>query len=359
MGARAGQLAERGTGPPADELLMADGAVRARTARAESRRADVVRWVPALPPLVAAGLVGPDHLDAIDAALRPLSDDERAVLDDAHLAAEAARLPVDTFAAAVRRMVRDALPDHPPNDAESKRADSEFRHWFDDHTGMGCFRGRLDPERYEQLTTAIDRHTAALANSADGPTARNANLAAAALVDLITNGVADGRRGSSAQIIVVVGDRCEPQTSAGHELTDAAVARLACDALVRRVTLDARGVPLDVGRAHRTATDAQWAAIRAIQHRCAWHGCDTRIDWCQLHHIVPWSHGGRTDLDNLVPLCSRHHHRVHEGGWSIRLLDDRSLRIIRPDGVHHTTTDPPRRSPPAAATTHRRMAVRC
>jgi hypothetical protein len=40
---------------------------------------------------------------------------------------------------------------------------------------------------------------------------------------------------------------------------------------------------------------------------------------CQVHHIEYWENGGRTDLDNQVPLCSRHHHAAHEGGWTLSL----------------------------------------
>jgi hypothetical protein len=32
---------------------------------------------------------------------------------------------------------------------------------------------------------------------------------------------------------------------------------------------------------------------------------------------VHWADGGLTELDNLVLLCSRHHHFVHEEHWQI------------------------------------------
>jgi predicted restriction endonuclease len=53
---------------------------------------------------------------------------------------------------------------------------------------------------------------------------------------------------------------------------------------------------------------------------------------------VPWdAHRGATDLANLLPLCSRHHHLVHEGGWRLSLDHERTLTIIRPDGELHAT----------------------
>ena len=36
------------------------------------------------------------------------------------------------------------------------------------------------------------------------------------------------------------------------------------------------------------------------------------VDADHVHH---WEHGGPTRPDNLVLLCSRHHHRAHLPGW--------------------------------------------
>ena len=78
---------------------------------------------------------------------------------------------------------------------------------------------------------------------------------------------------------------------------------------------------------------------------CAIPGCDTRYDLCKLHHIIWWEHGGRTDLDNLLPLCVRHHHDVHDSGWHLTLDQDRRLTITYPDGTSQSTGPPTRRRP--------------
>jgi hypothetical protein len=67
---------------------------------------------------------------------------------------------------------------------------------------------------------------------------------------------------------------------------------------------------------------------------------------CQIHHVVPWERGGTTDLANLLPLCTEHHHLVHEGGWTIQLSDDRRVRWTTPDGtvIHNGVSAD--RSPP-------------
>ncbi|MGH2928407.1 MAG: hypothetical protein ACRDL8_09410, partial [Solirubrobacteraceae bacterium] len=37
-------------------------------------------------------------------------------------------------------------------------------------------------------------------------------------------------------------------------------------------------------------------------------------------------------MDNLVSLCSRHHHRLHEGGYRVESSPEGRLSFYRPDG---------------------------
>ena len=48
--------------------------------------------------------------------------------------------------------------------------------------------------------------------------------------------------------------------------------------------------------------------------------------------MVSWSHGGRTDLDNLILLRQWHHTAVHEGGVSIS-YDGNTWLFTKPDGL--------------------------
>jgi hypothetical protein len=79
------------------------------------------------------------------------------------------------------------------------------------------------------------------------------------------------------------------------------------------------GQILDVGRSHRLATVRQRRAVLARQgNECAAPGChNTHLE---IHHITWWSRRGKTDLDNLIGLCTRCHHLVH-----------RDLLVINPD----------------------------
>jgi hypothetical protein len=82
---------------------------------------------------------------------------------------------------------------------------------------------------------------------------------------------------------------------------------------------DGRSVPIDVGRSKRLATVHQRRALEAIYLHCAILDCEVIFDHCNVHHIKYWENGGPTDLDNMVPLCSQHHHAAHEGGWKLTL----------------------------------------
>ncbi len=93
-----------------------------------------------------------------------------------------------------------------------------------------------------------------------------------------------------------------------------------------------------MGRTIRNANRRQRRALQAIYRCCAFAGCDVVFERCEIHHIRPWELGGLTDLSNLIPLCSRHHHVVHEDGWRLELADDRTLTITRPNGQPFATT---------------------
>lgn len=88
---------------------------------------------------------------------------------------------------------------------------------------------------------------------------------------------------------------------------------------------------LNVGRTHRLATARQRTAVLDRQDgRCAAPGC--RNTHLQVHHVVWWSNGGPTDLDNLIGLCSRCHHLVHRDLLTIRSSDDGRFDFSSRDG---------------------------
>ena len=119
----------------------------------------------------------------------------------------------------------------------------------------------------------------------------------------------------------------------GGLISPAAARRIACCASIQRVVLDPNGAVLDVGREHRTATPAQFAALTARDGGCAFPGCTRPPTWCIAHHIRHWIDGGQTNLDNLVLLCTHHQTVVHHHGWNIRINQDRLPELIPPPWV--------------------------
>ena len=114
------------------------------------------------------------------------------------------------------------------------------------------------------------------------------------------------------------------------ELPDALLADVRARAtthtvVVRNGVVITAGGDLDLGRSTRQPNRAQRRALRGQYATCAIPGCCVRFSKTELHHVIWWRHGGRTDLANLVPLCWMHHQRVHNDGWLLRLGPDREL----------------------------------
>ena len=129
-------------------------------------------------------------------------------------------------------------------------------------------------------------------------------------------------------------DRSVCETSDGQPITPDAVRRLACDAELIPTVLDSTGAVLDQGRARRVATVDQRRALRAMYRTCGHPDCSVRFADCEIHHVIEWIHQhGPTDLANLLPLCSEHHHLVHDAGWHLTLHPDRTITLRRPDGT--------------------------
>src|SRR5438067_1616926 len=117
--------------------------------------------------------------------------------------------------------------------------------------------------------------------------------------------------------------------------------RLACHARVQEVIEDRGGNPVGVGRMSREPQSWMVRQLRYRDRECTFPGCGSRR-FAQAHHIVWWRRGGRTDLDNLVLVCTFHHKLVHEYGWSLTRDEDGALHWFRPDRTpYRAGPDPP------------------
>jgi Domain of unknown function (DUF222) len=110
------------------------------------------------------------------------------------------------------------------------------------------------------------------------------------------------------------------------------VRRLLCNARVQSVLEDGAGNVLGLGRTSREPSAWMLRQVRYRDRECRFPGCGARR-FTQAHHGVWWRHGGRTDLDNLLLICSFHHRVVHEHGWSVKRDPDGTVRWFLPGGA--------------------------
>jgi hypothetical protein len=111
-----------------------------------------------------------------------------------------------------------------------------------------------------------------------------------------------------------------------------------CERPLADLLLEASREVLYVGRTERVVPPRLRRALEARDRHCVVPGCRASVRRCNAHHVHEWEHGGGTDLDNTVLLCVRHHHAVHEGGWTITRAAG-----IPPGGTRAWEFSPPER----------------
>ncbi len=109
--------------------------------------------------------------------------------------------------------------------------------------------------------------------------------------------------------------------------------RILCDATISRIVAHADGTTADVGR----ATNVWPVAIRRLivtrDRCCQWPGCEMPAEWCDVHHVLHWEHGGPTDASNGVLECRRHHVFLHAHPDWTSTFEHQVFRVFRPDGT--------------------------
>ncbi len=112
--------------------------------------------------------------------------------------------------------------------------------------------------------------------------------------------------------------------------------------LRRLVTEPFTGRLLDRGRRRYQVTGALRGFLVARDGTCRFPGCPRRAARCDIDHAHPWDDGGRTDRDNLAPLCRRHHQLKTHGGWDItQTADDGYVAWRSPHGREYDVDPPP------------------
>jgi hypothetical protein len=129
------------------------------------------------------------------------------------------------------------------------------------------------------------------------------------------------------------GDPAHTHLEDGTRLTAETARRLTCDGAIVPVLKDAGGKGdsiLNIGRRTRTIPPAIRRALRIRDGGCRFPGCGLRF--AEGHHIIHWSLGGPTSLENLVLLCRVHHRAVHDDGFRVERRRDGEFAFFSPEG---------------------------
>ena len=342
-----------------EQVLAEVSRISGRQAEQVIRRAQVVDVAPEFAGALHDGSVSAGHLDQLAHTFRRLEPDARQAMaaDAQRLVAIAAHSTPDEFARTLRREERRLASDDGMPRLQRQRRAVRLYARTDLEDGMHVWTLRLDPVTGLKLSNTVAALTEAMFHdrTPDGcptdPFDKQAFLRAHAFLHIVQG---NGVRLARPEFIAVVDTTDQqhpPQVDWGLpvEIPDRVLRDLWPDADVHAVVirngvvLHAAG-QLDLGRATRLANRAQRRALRALYATCAVPGCAIRYDNCTIHHIFWWRHGGSTDLHNLLPLCGRHHHNVHDHGWKLALDKHRRLTITYPDGTTMTTGPPSRKA---------------
>lgn len=326
----------------------------------ETERAATLDAAVAVAEALSDGAITTGHVDALTRATRILDESATASLlgDDVVLAEAAASRSVAQFDAFVKRKAKQLDRSDGEARLERQRRATRLRTWSDGD-GMWNLRGVFDPDLGRDLARRIRSATRTKyseqtpSTAPSDPFERTQHLEALALADLIVGDVPAGA-GSGPPLVVVDASQTD---GAGGPVIDWGIPAELPPSVLRDVlgvsdpdvVVVANGVVLyapgrlDLGRTTRLASRDQRRALQGLYATCAVPGCAVHYDRCRLHHVTWWRHGGRTDLDNLLPVCQHHHTKIHNDRWTITLGANRELTIELPDG-HVMRTGPPKRS---------------
>ena len=203
---------------------------------------------------------------------------------------------------------------------------------FETDDGMRGVRGLLPADQFAFFENEL-RRLAEARWRADHPDADNVPAKeltcpqrnADALVDMAQRSRQLGDNndeplGSHIDVMVLIDQ--ETLTAGLHEasrcelddntpISPTAARRLLCGANILTAADVRKPWNLNLGLSRRAANRKIRKALIARDRTCTADGCDRPHWMCEIHHIIPWAKGGRTDLNNLTLLCSRHHHLHH------------------------------------------------
>ncbi|MDE0132861.1 MAG: DUF222 domain-containing protein [bacterium] len=254
-------------------------------------------------------------------------------IDETELVEKARTQSPDKFAGTVRKHQQQRSEDDGMSRLEHQRSQRFAKIKTDNTDGMTVLYGRFDPITGALIETALSRKMNELWREED-PRARCSpgQRMADALAGLVTREETnkDGKPPRGPRLLLIADYDAISRELRNGRLGDGTpiptekIRDLACQSDILPGIFRGVSQPLDLGRSRRAASPAQKIALVARDRACV--GCGTNANWCQAHHIIPWAVHGNTNLNDMVLLCSRCHHKVHDDHWQVHKT---------PTGKHH------------------------
>ncbi|HEY5889747.1 MAG TPA: HNH endonuclease [Acidimicrobiia bacterium] len=199
-------------------------------------------------------------------------------------------------------------------------------------------RGGLDGLTGAVIDRALTEKADQLPDLPDGTTGSLGWRRAIALYELASGGQTPTAKVTvfvNAEQAVPSNGRAGVWLQAGPRVGPQALEAVLCDAFTEVTINSADGIPMRYGLSSRPVPPAlSRAMMNTTGGTCGIDGCNSRYR-VEVHHKVPFSEGGPTDPENLLPLCWFHHHIViHQRGFELFRHPDHGrwrLRSPEPD----------------------------
>jgi hypothetical protein len=296
-----------------------------------TRTSDALRSLPALDEALGRGALTLDQVAAAAEFATPETD------------AELARVAVGKAPSQIGLAARTLAPPVVEDDRALYARRSLRMEWTRGGREL-VFSGRLPLEQgaaFKQAIWDIAKTQRAI-DKKTGTVLEWQQSAADALVSLARQrgGVEGGVRRSPTTLIVHVSEDAPPFLEGAGPLSLETAERLTCDA--RRLTIKPRGRDLVHSRVGRCASYAQQRALHKRSGHCQYPGC-TAARELEAHHVIAVERGGKTELDNLILLCPRHHKLLHD--HHIRASGDAEQPVFKDDAGRAITANQPHAPP--------------
>jgi hypothetical protein len=298
------------------------------SAHATVRRARQLRGMSHTAAAFADGDLPVDQVDLLCRANQPRVADQFADSEE-HLVQSATRLGYRDLLRVVRYWQQHADPDGA--DQRAKRA-HHGRELYATRTFAGSIdlRGRLDPisgtfflNELERLERQLFEADWAEARARVGETVTADELARTptqrrhdALIDMARRSAAKPQDAAPARPLITVlvgyetfaGSICE--MADGTVIPPSSMLGLLDEADIERIVFDGPSRPIDLGQRTRFFSAAQRRVVEVRDRHCQHpSGCDVPAEKCQVDHIVEYTDGGATSIENARLLCPVHNRR--------------------------------------------------